>query len=160
MVGPEAAEAIIRARGIMLPLPELKKIASSFLASTRTEIERLRIELAKKHGYSDDIDAATLEKPAAAHPVMVPNGLEDVLERYRAEEKGDDLYSQHSSSDSRRTKSRNYENAKLGADHSCRRDVTAAPLAGRHQKESGLSHAFRCLACGAQRALDSDHDGP
>ena len=87
-VGAPAAEAIVKARGIELPLSELKSIASNFLAKTRGEIETLRGTLAQKYDYPSDIDAASLqEKLAAAHPVPVENGLADVLDRYRAEER-------------------------------------------------------------------------
>jgi hypothetical protein len=86
-IGMESAQAVMRSRGIMIEPSELKVIASDFLARTRCEIESLRVTLSHRYKQPVDISAEALQKHLIEqYAVQTEGPLENVLDRYRAEE--------------------------------------------------------------------------
>jgi uncharacterized protein (DUF885 family) len=87
-IGAEAAKQVMLSRGIVLEPSQLKAIASEFLARTRGEIERLRTQLANRYEQDPTISAAALQAHLIRqYPVQTQGPLENVLDRYREEER-------------------------------------------------------------------------
>lgn len=86
-IGMDAAISVMRSRGIMVEPNQLKVIASKFLARTRAEIETLRVTLVNRYAQSADLSAEALQAYLIEqYAVQVEGPLENVLDRYRAEE--------------------------------------------------------------------------
>lgn len=86
-VGEEAAEAIIRSRGVFLSPAELHGVAKDFLKKIAEQLEVLRGRLVSKYDLPKDTTEEALQQfLAERYRVPLQNGkLEDILTRYQAE---------------------------------------------------------------------------
>jgi len=86
-MGAEAAQELVRLKGIDMSLGELHTMAAEFLAETGATIERLRGRIAEKHGLDADITTADLHTWLNKEfRLQLPDGrLEAILDRYQQE---------------------------------------------------------------------------
>jgi hypothetical protein len=86
-MGPEAAQELIRLKGIDRTLDDLHVMARDFLAETGATIERLRVRLAAKYELDANITTADLHTWLSERfRLELPDGkLEAILDRYQEE---------------------------------------------------------------------------
>ncbi len=86
-MGAEAAQELVRLKGIDLSLDELHAMAREFLDETGATIERLRGRIASRHGLDPDITTADLHAWLNKEfRLKLPDGrLEAILDRYQQE---------------------------------------------------------------------------